>query len=549
VSVAATDNLTAGAAPPLPLGQLVRSRAGWPEEPPLLTFVGHDASGAYVVAHRHYASLWRRGQAIARALAARGVAAGDRFALQMQNHAEFADAVVASAILGAVFVPIDPRTRGKKLQYMLDAVGCKGVIAGTYCLEALQEVVHEAPSVGWVLLVGPRDPARALPARTEWLDDVVVPDGPDLPVAGDRLDMAMQMMFTSGTTGDPKAIVGTYQRYASIGDIVRALGVVDSDRMYTGLSMTHGNALMITMGGALYTGVPAVFSLKFTKSRLWSVIRDFRCTTMNLLGGMFSAIYSEPPTERDADNPLRVVLSAGMPKNLWESFEKRFDLRVLEFYGASEGGLLVKHPGVGPIGSIGRPPPNLIAHILDEEDRECAPFQPGEIVFENADGSPAVVDYFGNPDASQKKTRGGWLRMGDIGYRDDEGWFYFMHRMGNEIRRNGDFISPGFLEKEIAEHPNVIDVFVYGVKSTNGTPGEKDVVAAIVAQDARAWDAESVFAFCETRLEKNSVPSYLQLVDEIPKTASEKPLERVLLETFSPSAANVFVRRSDDVAA
>lgn len=541
MSAAETAVQPADAASLLPLGQWVRARADWPEEPPLLSFVGYDAAGNYEVAHRHYASLWRRGQAIARALAARGITAGDRIALQMQNHAEFADAIVASSILGTVFVPIDPRTRGKKLQYMLDAVGCKGVIAGSYCLEALQEVIDDAPSVGWVLLVGARDALRTLPERTEWLDDVVVAEGPELPVAGDRMDMPMQMMFTSGTTGDPKAIVGSYQRYASAGDILRILGVVDSDRMYTGLSLTHGNALLITMGGSLYTGVPAVFSVKFTKSRLWSVIRDFDCTTMNMLGGMFSAIYSEPPSDRDADNPLRIVVSAGMPKNLWKAFEERFDLKVLEFYGASEGGVLVNYPGVGPVGSIGRPPPNLIAHILDDEDRECAPFEPGEIVFENVDGSPAVVDYFGNPEASQKKTRGGWLRMGDIGYRDDEGWFYFMHRMGNEIRRNGDFISPGFLEKEIAEHPEVNDVFVYGVPTTNGTPGEKDVVAAIVARDPRGWNAESVFAFCEQRLERNSVPSYLQLVDEIPKTASEKPLERVLSQSFSPTATNVFV--------
>lgn len=531
-----------GVAQPLPLAQLVRERAGLPTEPALLTFVAHDASGKYEVSHRHYGDLWKRGQAIARALAARGLAAGDRFALQMQNHAEFADAMVASAILGTVFVPIDPRTRGKKLQYMLDSVGCKGVIAGSYCLPDLQEVVGETPSVGWVWLVGSRDPALKLPPRTEWLDEVAIEDGAELPIAGDRLEMPMQMLFTSGTTGDPKAIIGSYLRYASIGEMIRFFGVEPTDRMYTGLSLTHANALAITLGGALYTGIPAVISRKFTKSRLWSVIRDFDCTTMNLLGGMFSAIYSEPPTDRDADNPLRMVLGAGMPRNLWEPFSRRFGVEVLEFYGAAEGGVMVNPPGVGPIGSIGRPPPNLIAHILDEDGRECAPNEPGEIVFENADGTPAVVTYYRNAEASEKKTLGGWLRMGDIGYRDEQGWFYFMHRKGNEIRRNGDFISPGFLEKEIAEHPNVSDVFVYGVKSANGTPGEKDVVAAIVAREPGAWDAQSVFAFCEERLERNSIPSYLQLVDEIPKTASEKPLERVLVESFSPTAANVFVQ-------
>ena len=296
---------SAPAAQPLPLAQLVHERAGWPTEPALLTFVAHDASGNYEVSHRHYGDLWKRGQAIARALAARGLAAGDRFALQMQNHAEFVDAMVASAILGTVFVPIDPRTRGKKLQYMLDSVGCKGVIAGSYCLPDLQEVVGETPSVGWVWLVGSRDSALKLPPRTEWLDDVALQDGAELPIVGDRLDMPMQMLFTSGTTGDPKAIIGSYLRYASIGEMIRFFGVEPTDRMYTGLSLTHANALAITLGGALYTGIPAVISRKFTKSRLWSVIRDFDCTTMNLLGGMFSAIYSEPPTDRDADNPLR----------------------------------------------------------------------------------------------------------------------------------------------------------------------------------------------------------------------------------------------------
>ena len=538
------SDIEAGAAGslPLPLAQMVLARSHQPCEPPLLTFVAHDREGNYQVTYRHYASLWQRGQAIARALAAKGIKAGDRFALQMQNHCEFVDAMVASSILGTVFVPIDPRTRGKKLQYMLASVDCKGVIAGTYCLEQLQEVAPEVPTLGWIWLVGPRVTTLKLAANTEWLDDAAIDDGPLLAIVADRLDLPMQMLFTSGTTGDPKAIIGSYLRYASVGELVRMCGVGPGDRMYTGLSLTHANALAITLGGALYTGIPAVISQRFSKSRLWSVIRDFNCTTLNLLGGMFSAIYSEPQTPRDADNPLRMVIGAGMPKNLWEPFARRFGVEVLEFYGAAEGGMMLNPPGTGPIGSIGKPPPNVIAHILDEEDRECPPFQPGEIAFENVDGSAAVVTYFRNADASEKKTRGGWLRMGDIGYRDDAGWFYFMHRKGSEIRLNGDFISPGFLEKEIAEHPNVDDVFVYGVKSANGVPGEKDVVAAIVACDRTRWDAASVFAFCRQKLEKNSIPSYLQLVDEIPKTASEKPLERVLLESFSPTAANVFVR-------
>ena len=130
--------------------------------------------------------------------------------------------------------------------------------------------------------------------------------------------------------------------------------------------------------------------------------------------------------------------------------------------------------------------------------------------------------------------------MGDIGRRDEDGWFYFMYRKGGGIRHNGDFVNPAFVEKELAEHPNVDDVFVYGVVSANGVPGEKDVVAAVVPIDAERFDAGDVFRLCREQLESNFVPSYLQLVAEIPKTASEKPQERFLVEAFDVNADNVF---------
>jgi len=521
----------------LSLGQLIKDRSRSSEEEPLLTFVSLEADGSYRTSHRNYGSLWRRGQAMARVLAAQGLVAGDRFALMMENHCEFVDLMVASSILGTVFVPIDPRTKGKKLEFMLSSVGCRGVIAGSYCLDSLNEVVGVAL---WIRLVGPRDDELDLPSHVSWLEDDH--EGPELPVAVRDLNAPMQLIFTSGTTGDPKAIVGSYRRYASMSSLVVAFGIKSSDRMYTGLSLTHSNAMAATLGGSLYNAIPAVISQRFSKSRLWSIIRDFRCTTLNLLGGMFTSIYSEPETDQDATNPLRLVLGSGMPKDLWEPFARRFGVEVLEFYGAAEGGITINLPGTGPIGSIGKPPPNLVARILDEADLPLAPMQPGEIVFENSDGSPLLVDYLNNPEASAAKTRGGMLRMGDIGYRDEQGWFYFLHRKGSELRRNGDFISPGFLEKEIAEHPNVDDVFVYGVKSSNGVPGEKDLVAAVVLRDTAAWEPSSLFSFCEARLERNSVPSYLQIVSAIPKTASEKPIERALLESFAPSAPNVFVR-------
>ncbi len=178
--------------------------------------------------------------------------------------------------------------------------------------------------------------------------------------------------------------------------------------------------------------------------------------------------------------------------------------------------------------------------ILDENDQECPPGVQGELCSRPAGGGPALVEYHGNREASEKKTRGGWLRSGDIGHADEQGWLFFDYRKGGGIRHNGDFVNSGFVEKVVAEHPQVSDVFVYGVPAASGAPGEKDVVAAIVVRDRDALDVAGVFAACRAGLESNFVPSYLQVVDEIPKTASEKPQERFLFDAFAPDAEGVF---------
>jgi crotonobetaine/carnitine-CoA ligase len=256
---------------------------------------------------------------------------------------------------------------------------------------------------------------------------------------------------------------------------------------------------------------------------------------------MATAIYSEPTRPDDGDNRVRMVVSGGMPAAIWEAFERRFDLRVLEFYGAVDGGGMAYKPiGQGPPGSVGKPIGTVDMKILDEDGRECPAGVIGEICCRPSDGSPATVPYFRDPLASADKVRDGWIRSGDMGHSDVDGWLFFDYRSGGGIRRNGDFINSGFVERVIAEHPQVDDVFVYGVPIQGGTPGEKDVVAAIVPVVETAFDAASVFAACSRALEPNFVPTYLQLVVELPKTPSEKPQERLLLERFDAHAPNVF---------
>ncbi|MGQ9537908.1 MAG: AMP-binding enzyme, partial [Actinomycetota bacterium] len=260
-----------------------------------------------------------------------------------------------------------------------------------------------------------------------------------------------------------------------------------------------------------------------------------------LLGGMMSGIYNEPPRPDDADNPVEVVISAGTPIAIWEDFEKRFNVKILEWYGAVEGGFAYKPIDQGPIGSFGKPIEGLMEYkIVDENDNEVPPGVTGELLMRAVNQRPEV-EYHGRPEDSEKKTRGGWLRTGDMVHRDEEGWLFFDYRKeGGGLRRQGEFIIPSYVEKVIGEHPDVSEVCVYGIPAASGAPGESDLVAAVAPFEGRTIDPASIFKKAAEGLERNAVPSYIQVVDEIPKSASEKYLDRVLRDRFSPDAENVF---------
>jgi crotonobetaine/carnitine-CoA ligase len=511
----------------------------------ILTFVAIGESGEFVEQHRTYRELWENGQRMAAALRDAGMQKGDAFAILMQNHAEFVDAMVASSIIGTVFVPIDPRTRGAKLRYMLEFAGCRGVLCADYCMEAIYELRDALPNISWIWVIPGKEDGSAGEAAlgADWLASKLPATVPDIPIAVVDPSEPMQMLYTSGTTADPKAILAPYTRYHGVATLGPMLSLTEDDRPYSGLSLTHANAQYITLGALLYMGTPGVFSRKFTKSRLWDILRHYGCTTFNLLGGMTTAIYSDPVKPDDADNPVRFVLSAGMPAAIWQEFEKRFSVEIFEFYGTAEGGLLLNPPGAGPVGSIGKPPPNLEARIFGEGDVECPPGSMGEIVFRNADGSAIVVEYFRNPEATAEKTLGGWFRSGDIGWRDANGWFYFSHRAGTGIRRNGDFINVALVERAVARHPQVDDVFIYGIPAASGAPGESDVVATIVPTDPVTFEPSELFSYLEAELDANSIPSYMQVLTAIPKTASEKPQARLCMELLENRPDCTFTRK------
>lgn len=525
------------------LADLVALRAEAQPDLDVLTFVGVGADGALTEQIRTYAQLRDGGNRIASALVEAGAVDDAKFGIMMRNHPAFVEAMVGSSIAGAVFVPIDPRVQGEKLAFMLNFAECRGLIVGDYALDAVLAIRDRVSLLEWIWVLETGEHA-ALPAGVRALSEVLAHDRPRIASRVTSPDRPQQLLFTSGTTGDPKAIVAPYRRLGEAARLGALFGLAPGDRPYTGLSLTHANAQMVTLASALYFGYRAVISERFTKSRLLDISRKYGCTVFTLLGGMATAIYSEPPRPNDADTPFRLVISAGMPAALWEAFAKRFGVDILEFYGAAEGGLCLNLPGKGPPGSVGRPPPNLELKIFDEEGRECSPGEPGEICFRSLGKDALAVDYLKDPTASKEKVSGGWLRMGDIGHVDSEGWLFFHHRKGSAIRRNGEFINPALIEKLLAEHPQVQDVFVYGCPAASGAPGEKDVVAAVVPVDPASFDPAALFQHCRAGLELNSVPVVLQVVESIPKTASEKPQERFLLKDLT-AGVGWLVRASD----
>jgi len=527
------------------LADLIALRAEQKPDLDVLTFEHYSLDGnATPDEVRSYADLFTNANRIATYLVRRGMKPGDRFVITLRNHPEFVEAMIAASMTGTVFVPVDPRTRADKLAFMVNNSGCRGIVCAGYNLAEVRAAEPACQGLEWLLQLDEEMPASPPPGRVaaDPIREVLAIDVATVQMADVSLNSPLQILYTSGTTGDPKGIVGTTQRFGGTGYMGLVFGYRPDERPYTGLSFTHSNALTTALCPALHSGYRAVFSRKFTKSKLWDICRRYGCTTFSVLGGMVTAIYSETPRPDDADNPVRLVISGGMPAVIWADFERRFGVQVLEIYGASDGGgLAFKPPGVGPIGSFGKPMQGYEMKILDDEGNECPPGVQGEICCRPAAGSTAsvAVDYLGNPEASKKKIRDGWNRSGDVGHSDAEGWLYFDYRKGGGLRHNGDFINTGFVEKVIAESALVDDVFVYGVPAASGAPGEKDVVAAIVPRDRARFDARALFAHCRKGLEPNFVPGYLQIVEEIPKTASEKPQERFLLDRFSPDGEGI----------
>ncbi|MBT7696103.1 MAG: AMP-binding protein [Desulfobacterales bacterium] len=521
------------------LGQLFEIRANTRPDFPIMTF----ENGSHPDVIQTFQDLHENSHRFARALMDAGIGKGDKYSVLMYNYPEMIHLMAAASILGAIIVVIDPRSKGHKLAHQISDSKSKAVFVTADLLDHIEAIKDKIPEVKRIYAIekpgfNPTGDISKCASIQE------INEAPFRPVDYQISDTKspFQIIYTSGTTGDPKGVLQENGRLAIYGYLLSKLwNYKNDDVLYTGLSLTHGNAIGCTLTPSLYRCIKSVFSVKFTKSRLWDITRKYGVTSFSMLGGVASGIFNEAPRPDDKDNPVRQVVSAGMPRAIWADFEKRFDLNILEWYSTLEGGgFASKKPGKGPIGSFGKPAFFFKMKIVDENGNECPPNVPGEIIARPIGSKDAEVNYFNNPEASETKTRGGWNRTGDIAHKDENGWYFFDYRMGGGLRRQGDFIQPDLVERVIGEHPDVSEVSIFGIPAVSGAPGESDLVAAIALFKGKEVDPAGIFECARKGLEANSVPSYLLYVDEIPKTISEKPQERFLKEKFEENLEQVY---------
>lgn len=520
-------------------GQMLQIKAEEVPDKRIVTFEYDDHGDESLT----YAELFVNASKLAAWLIEKGVEKGDRVAVFMRNYPEFLFAILGSNIIGAIWVALDPRLVGESLEYQIRDSQSKVIVTTTDLLPALGRVeVFQ----GTILFADKPGLPETLESELSVIKKKVslvpieeIKQRPFLPVEQKGLPGdPCQIMYTSGTTGSPKGVLWRNRRMDMLVDAL--WHYTGEDILYTGLSLSHANSHSVTLLPSLYREIESVYSVRFARSRIWDICRKYHCTTYSCLGGMIGMIYAMPARPNDAENPVKVVISAGTPAAIWESFEKRFNVKILEWYGALDGGCVcVKQPGEGPIGSMGKPLPVFRTRIIDENGNDLPPRIPGELISQPMVGE-AKVEYYGKEKESLEKTLAGWHRSGDIVYQDEEGWLYFCNRKGDELRKYGEFIQPSLIEKILCEHEAVAEVCVFGVPSKAGAPGESDVVVAIAPAENTDLDIKAIMNWCKERLPKSHVPGYLQIVEEIPKTISQRPLTRLLKVDFREKRGRIY---------
>jgi len=452
---------------------------------------------------------------------------GVGLAIIMKNSPRWLDVFFGLEKLGMYGVPVNVALRGDQLAHVIDNSDASFVVIDHDLLPYYEAVAERLGKVKKVIVNTEEAPTDfTIPEGMDDLDGAYGPgsDASKPPVSYRPEDLCV-IMYTSGTTGLPKGVV---YRYDSTN--VKAISLMgrlltsNEDIAYTCYPLFHANALFLTVTPAMHCEGQVALGEKFSASRFWDEVRRFGATTFNGLGAVMPILMKQPAKPNDADNRVRFILSAGCPTEMWEPFEKRFGLEIFEGYGAVDGGgVALMNLGTAPVGSMGKPM-GAKCRVVDAEGNDAPTGVPGELIAYVGERKGSV-EYYKNAEATSDKMRDGWLYTGDLVYKDEKGYIYFVGRNTESMRVKGENVSAYEVEQAVLKNPDILECAVYAVPSELA---EDEIMVTLVPVEGKTIDPATLPEFLASELAKFAVPRYYRVIEALPKTETHRVIKKEL---------------------
>ena len=442
--------------------------------------------------------------------------------LLMDNTPEMAVQLGAAGLGAHVVVGLNTTRRGEALLADVHKADCQVVVADPRLLPLL-----EGLDLGGVRLERSDDPG--------WLERVsAAPATPPDAVPGPR--SLFMLIFTSGTSGDPKAVRITHEKVTYPGAyLAERLGLGCDDVLYVSMPLFHSNAVMAGWAPALSCGATVALAERFSASGFLDDVRRYGATYLNYVGKPLSYVLATPQRPDDADNPMRIAFGNEAGDRAIAAFSERFDCLVIDGFGSTENAVVVSRVPGTPPGSLGQPLDGVA--VLDPEtQRECprAVYDEagrvvnldeatGELV--NTAGTGQFAGYYNDDAATAERMRGGMYWSGDLAYRDEGGFVYYAGRTSDWLRVDGENLAASPIERILVRHPSIAEAALYAVPDPHS--GDQ-LVSALVLVDSLDPAGFEEFLAAQQDLGPKQWPRHVRLLDALPRTATNKVLKREL---------------------
>jgi len=495
-----------------------------------------------------YEDLDAASDRVAGGLQALGMKKGDKVALMMGNRPEFLVLWFGISKAGGVEVPINVAHRGDILLYMLEKADCRLVVAESALLDRLAPVVEDLSELEQIVVL---DDPGSLGGwlNKPWLNfhNLMDNDGAYEPVDVTWAD-PFAILFTSGTTGPSKGALMPHNYALFMGELVMGFAeYTEDDCLYNALPLFHGNAQLLSAMPALMSGARMVLASRFSASRFWSEVEQYRCTAFNYIGSIIPILLKAEPRPEDAKNPLRIMVGGGCPEDLFGIVEKRFGVTLVEGYGMSELGLpLGNGPGENKKGTIGKRTPGYQVKVVADNGLEVGPGTMGELLVRPEKPFTMMLEYYRMPEETVEAWRDLWFHTGDYVMEDEEGYFRFVDRKKDAIRRGGENISSYEVERIINSHPAVRDSAAVAVKSELA---EDEVMVCLELKPGADLKPQDLLDYCRERMAYFMIPRYVRVIGAMPRTPTLRVQKTILRQegiapdTWDRVAAGHEIRR------